>query len=111
MTFGIHNYSIESTASWQGVAAAPHGSVSGIQGWHDVCLLAPQAELRLLLCGVTHLIDPKRMGYTLPACLHSLLQVYMCIFDCHGTFQSYLRLCMTSHREGLAARPSDPYSY
>lgn len=31
-----------------------------VPGWADVRLLAPRAELRLLLCGGSDLIDPHR---------------------------------------------------
>ena len=40
----------------QGIAAA-------VPGWEDVRLLAPHAELRLLVCGQPSLIDAHRLRY------------------------------------------------
>lgn len=72
----LRTCSVELHVSQQGVSASLGGLLSGVAGWEDVRLMAPQAELRLLLCGVTSLIDPKRMGY-----LSALKAISFCLLS------------------------------
>lgn len=41
----------------------PAGGLSSFPGWSDVRLLAPRAELRMLICGGSSLIDPARLSF------------------------------------------------
>ncbi|CAD7704105.1 unnamed protein product [Ostreobium quekettii] len=50
--------------------------VPDVEGWEDVRLLAPKAELKLLVCGSTAAIDAKRLSY-LGEALRALLLMEM----------------------------------
>ncbi len=58
-------------------------------GWSDIRLLAPRAELRLLLTGDTTLIDSSRLSY-LGEALRALL-----VFEMRGLV---VRMCVVSMR-------------
>lgn len=38
-------------------------ATNGSAGWSDVRLLAPRAELRMLICGASSLIDSTRLSF------------------------------------------------
>lgn len=43
-----------------------NGVAAAVPGWENVRLLAPHAELRLLVCGESTIIDAHRLRWQMP---------------------------------------------